>query len=68
MPDPRILRDSTQIVLRCEDLEPHREDLEREFTVTVVEDDEDGGCRVVGSPVEIKRVGEWLNRRGHALR
>jgi hypothetical protein len=50
MPEPERLRDSTQIVFRCEDLTEVRERLETEFAVTVVATDE-AVCRIVGSPV-----------------
>ncbi|MFB6304360.1 MAG: hypothetical protein ABEH47_04275 [Haloferacaceae archaeon] len=63
MPDPARLRDSTQIVVPCEVLAEVREELEAEFTVTVVPGC-DGTCRIVGSPVEIKAVGQFLSRRG----
>jgi hypothetical protein len=66
MPTATTLRDSTEIRLRREDLDPVREDLEAEFMVTVI--DGDAGCRIVGSPVVIKQVGEWLSRRGLRLR
>ncbi|RQG97787.1 VNG_1110C family protein [Natrarchaeobius chitinivorans] len=67
MPDPARLRDSTQIVLPREtvtDLEPRLDD---EFTVTVFQEDE-GHCRVIGSPVEIKAASEFLSRRGISVR
>lgn len=65
MPDPSSLRDSTQIVLPCDALEGLCADLERRFTVTVVRD---GPCRIVGSPVEIKKASEFLARSGVAVR
>ena len=67
MPDAARLRDSTQIVLSrttLEDLEPALDD---EFTVTVVPA-EDDRCRIIGSPVEIKRANEFLARRGISVR
>ena len=65
MPDPSRLRDSTQIVLPCEELDGLRSTLDAEFTVSVADDD--GWCRIIGSPVEIKRVSEFLARRGVTL-
>jgi hypothetical protein len=56
------LRDSTQIVLPVEALEGLRGDLDRQFVLTVVEND--GRARLVGSPVEIKRASDWLTRQG----
>jgi hypothetical protein len=62
MTDPATLRDSTQIVLPCGVLDKHREGLEAEFTVTMVEADD--GCRIIGSPIEIKAAGDFLARHG----
>ena len=66
MPDPSRLRDSTQIVLPCRALEPVRADVEAEFTVTVFRDG-DSECRIIGSPVEIKAVSNYLSRHGVSL-
>ncbi|AGB37158.1 VNG_1110C family protein [Natronococcus occultus] len=66
MPEPSQLRDSTQIVLPRETVESIEPRLDEEFTVTVVPEDEDR-CRIVGSPVEIKDVSEFLTRRGIAV-
>ncbi|WP_394742285.1 VNG_1110C family protein [Natronococcus roseus] len=63
MPEPAQLRDSTQIVLPCETLEGLESRLDEEFTVTVVSEDDDR-CRIIGSPVEITDVSEFLTRRG----
>lgn len=63
MPDPSRLRDSTQIVLPCEALAGVRRELETEFTVTVFPNGE-AECRIIGSPVEIKAVSEFLTRQG----
>ncbi|GAB6861596.1 hypothetical protein ACFR97_05035 [Haloplanus litoreus] len=63
MPDPERLRDSTQIVLPREDLSGLREDLEADFAVTVFTMD-DTTCRIIGSPVEIKAVAQFLARHG----
>lgn len=65
MPDPRSLRDSTQIVLPCHALEGLRESLHEEFMLTVFEDD--GKCRIIGSPVEIKAASNYLTRHGVAV-
>ncbi|MFB6270933.1 MAG: hypothetical protein ABEH83_13385 [Halobacterium sp.] len=62
MPDPSKLRDSTQIVLPSASLEGLREDVESEFVVSVLE--EDGVVRIIGSPVVIKDVSEYLARQG----
>jgi hypothetical protein len=63
MPDPERLRDSTQIVLPCEELSGLRGDLESDFAVTVFAAD-DTTCRIIGSPVAIKEVGRFLARHG----
>ena len=63
MPDPSRLRDSTQIVLPCEALAGVKRELEAEFTVTVFSA-EGTRCRIIGSPVEIKAVSEYLTRHG----
>ena len=65
MPDPSSLRDSTQIVLPHRALDGHRECLEKRFTVTVVERPEQ--YRIIGSPVEIKSVSDYLTRNGVAV-
>ena len=66
MPDPSTLRDSTQIVLPAEALEGVREELEAEFTLTLVSMDE-GYVRIIGSPVEIKDASDFLSRHGVSL-
>jgi hypothetical protein len=63
MPDPAMLRDSTQIVLPCDILDEIRDDLEAEFVVTVFPCG-DGLCRIIGSPVEIRAVNDFLARHG----
>jgi len=63
MPSPERLRDSTQIVVPCESLTGLRDDLESEFAVTVVAREE-STCRIIGSPTEIKAVGQFLARHG----
>ncbi|GAA0658075.1 VNG_1110C family protein [Salarchaeum japonicum] len=65
MPDPESLRDSTQIVLPADDLREHRADIDDRFVVTVV--DEGGLARIIGSPVEIKAVNDYLTRQGISL-
>ncbi|MFC6614995.1 hypothetical protein ACFQAS_08550 [Halopenitus salinus] len=62
MPDPARLRDSTQIVVPCRVLDEIRDRLEAEYTVTVFE--ADGRCRIIGSPIEIKAVSDFLTRHG----
>lgn len=64
MPDPSSLRDSTQIVLPSETLEGIAAELERRFTVTIVGEDP---CRIIGSPVEIKKANRFLARNGVTL-
>lgn len=65
MPDPTSLRDSTQIVLPCRALDDVVDGLQEEFTLTVFEDD--GLCRIIGSPVEIKAASNYLTRHGIAV-
>jgi hypothetical protein len=66
MPDPGRLRDSTQIELPCRSLDGVRDQLEAEHTVTVVQPG-DRQCRIIGSPMEIKAVSEFLSRQGIPL-
>ena len=66
MPDPSTLRDSTQIVLPAEAMEGIREELEAEFTLTLVPMDDDY-VRIIGSPVEIKDASDFLSRHGVTL-
>jgi hypothetical protein len=56
------LRDSTQIQLPSGTLGTLEEDLEEQFTVTVRT--EDSRVRIIGSPVEIKSVSDFLTRNG----
>ena len=65
MSNAERLRDSTQIELPCGTLTELRDPLEANFTVTVVSDD--SGCRIIGSPVEIKAASEFLGRHGVRL-
>ena len=62
MTDAARLRDSTQILLPPQTLEDLGTDLEEQFVVTVRE--EDSRVRVIGSPVEIKEVCDFLARNG----
>jgi len=66
MSDPSRLRDSTQIVLPRETMEGLRPELESEFAVTV--HDEEAAARIIGSPVVIRKVTEYLARRGVSVR
>jgi len=59
------LRDSTQILLPRGALAGIQPDLEEEFTVTVR--NEDCRIRIIGSPVEIKSVCDFLARNGIAI-
>ena len=63
MPDPATLRDSTQIVLSPDMLNGLRDDLEGKFDVTVFVPS-NSECRIIGSPVEIKAVSQFLTRHG----
>jgi len=65
MSNANRFRDSTQIELPCAALDEHRSPLESAFTVTVVTDETQ--CRIIGSPMEIKAVSNFLSRRGIAL-
>jgi len=56
------LRDSTQILLPSDALAGLRADLEEQFVVTIRV--EEGRVRIIGSPIEIKRVSEFLARNG----
>lgn len=67
MPDPSMLRDSTQIVLPRDALQGLEAQLDDEFTVTVFREN-DGYCRIIGSPLEIKAASEFLTRNGVSLR
>lgn len=65
MPAPSSLRDSTQIELPVTTLEGVRNDVETEFSVTVHESGD--VARIIGSPVAIKDVNDYLTRQGVAL-
>jgi hypothetical protein len=62
MTDVARLRDSTQILLPATALEGLQEELESRFVVTVRA--EQRGVRIIGSPVEIKDVSDFLARNG----
>ena len=71
MPDPVILRDSTQLVLPSDVLEEFRVELDDRFTLTFFEMNTETDreyVRVIGSPVEIGAASEFLSRRGVPLR
>ena len=63
MPDPSRLRDSTQIVLPARTIDGLREDIEEEFTLTIIAEPDDQ-LRLIGSPAEIKAVSRFLARHG----
>lgn len=60
--NPAAFRDSTQIVLPARIVEDVREDLERQFTLTLDEGEE--AVRIIASPVVIKEVSRFLARYG----
>jgi hypothetical protein len=62
MSDVARLRDSTQILLPSGTLDGLQDALEEQFTVTVHRDDRQ--VKIVGSPVEIKMVSDFLARNG----
>ena len=62
MTDVARLRDSTQILLPENALEGLHEELESRFVVTVRA--EQRQVRIIGSPVEIKDVSDFLTRNG----
>ena len=62
MTDVARLRDSTQILLPETALEGLREEVESRFVVTVRS--EQCQVRIIGSPVEIKDVSDFLARNG----
>lgn len=55
-------RDSTQIVLPGDALVGLRSTVDERFIVTVRQ--EDNLIRIIGSPSEIKQVGQFLSRNG----
>ncbi|MFB6093748.1 MAG: hypothetical protein ABEJ77_02240 [Halanaeroarchaeum sp.] len=62
MVDAASLRDSTQIVLPRDALAGVEVDVEEEFVVSVLEEGEQ--IRIVGSPVVIREVSDFLCRNG----
>ena len=58
MTDVSWFRDSTQIVLPTGILDDYRDELEQRFMITVV--DEQDTTRLIGSPVVIPEVRDWL--------
>jgi hypothetical protein len=66
MANPARLRDSTEIVLPSGALEGVGSDLESAFAVTLSR--EGSTVRIIGSPVEIKAVSQYLARHGVPLR
>jgi hypothetical protein len=65
MTDAARLRDSTQILLPPTAMDGFDDELEERFTVTIRR--EDRGVRIIGSPVEIKDVSDFLARNGVAV-
>jgi hypothetical protein len=59
------LRDSTQIRLPVGALDGIRAEIEEKFAVSVR--DEEGDVRIIGSPVAIKNVSDFLARNGIAV-
>lgn len=64
MGDPSTYRDSTQIVLPESTVEDIDADLEAEFMVSVFQPEDSDVVRIIGSPVVIKDVSEFLTRQG----
>ncbi len=62
MTDVARLRDSTQILLPEGTLGGLGEEVKQQFTVTVQHKDD--RVRIIGSPVEIKSVNDFLTRNG----
>ena len=65
MSDPARLRDSTEILLPAGAIDGIREDLEEQFTLTILTDESE--VRIIGSPVEIKSASDFLARNGIAV-
>lgn len=64
MGDPSTYRDSTQIVLPESTMEDIDADLEAEFMVSVFQPEDSDIVRIIGSPVVIKNLSEYLARQG----
>ena len=62
MTDAARLRDSTQILLPETALDGLSEEIESRFVVTVRAEQQ--WVRIIGSPVEIKDVSDFLTRNG----
>jgi len=62
MSDPTRFRDSTEIVLPVAVLDGYVDELEDRFTITVFEQGDT--ARIIGSPLVIKEVNEYLTRQG----
>ncbi|WP_330632400.1 VNG_1110C family protein [Halocatena halophila] len=58
-------RDSTQIILPTEALSGLRQELNRRFVLSFVE--EETKTRIIGSPTEIREASNWLTRQGVAV-
>ena len=63
--DPAGVRDSTQIVVRWDAMAGLRSDIASEFTVSIRA--EGSAARIIGSPVGIKELTDYLARLGVAL-
>lgn len=62
MVDPARYRDSTEIVAPSAVLEPYVDEIKDQFTVTVF--DQGDTARIIGSPLVIKEVNEYLSMQG----
>ncbi|WP_227380613.1 VNG_1110C family protein [Haladaptatus halobius] len=60
--DASWFRDNTQLVLPKGRLADYRNDLERQFMITII--DEQDTVRLIGSPVVIIDVRNWLTAKG----
>ena len=65
MPYPAAFRDATQIEVDPDDISHLEPPLCERFTVTIRH--ENGGCRIIGAPAEIRRVMRFLLERGVAI-
>jgi hypothetical protein len=65
MLDAARLRDATQITLPLSTLRDLEASIESKFTVTVCEGAD--RARIIGSPVEIRQVSDYLSRRGVSI-
>ena len=62
MADASWFRDSTQVVLPTGTLGGYRDELKQQFMITIV--DEQDTTRLIGSPVVIPEVRDWLVAHG----